>query len=442
MQQSPLRISVFGLGYVGSVTAACLANDGHDVTTIDVSAEKVDALNAGHSPIVEPGLAALVAAMVATGRLRATADAAAARDTDLSFICVGTPANSHHSFDLDALLRVGRSLGAILRDTTRRHTVAVRSTLMPGDTERVVIPLLESTSGKRAGYDFGVCYHPEFLREGSALRDFTEPSRILIGDNDVAAGDVVAALYQRFQLPVVRTSIRSAEMIKLADNALHALKVTFANEVGRLCKATGVDSHLVMAALADDGRKQAAPTYLEPGFAFGGACLPKDLRALQGLAANHQRDVPLLNAIGASNDLHKQTALDLIHRNRHKRIGVLGLSFKVDTDDLRDSPAVELVARLLDDGYEVLIFDPNIVPDHLLGANRAYAERVLPTLAAQCRESLDEVVHWADLLIITQRNPLFAEVLDRLRSDQNVLDLVRIRDDTSQLGARYDGLCW
>jgi GDP-mannose 6-dehydrogenase len=437
-----MRIAIFGLGYVGCVSAACLARDGHDVIGVDVNSEKVAALNAGSSPIVEPGLAPMITAARQAGRLRATVDGGEALAASaLSFVCVGTPSAAGGALDLQFVRRVCEQIGAALRETAVRHTVVLRSTMLPGSTERVAVPILEQTSGRRAGTDFGVCYNPEFLREGSAVHDFYEPPRVVIGQLDAASGDALAGAYAAVTAPSVRTDLRTAEMVKYADNAFHALKVAFANEIGNLCKALGVDSHQVMEIFVLDTRLNLAPAYFKPGFAFGGSCLPKDLRALIQRARELNVDGPLLPAALASNEQQKQRGFELIRRTGCKKIGILGLSFKPDTDDLRESPAVELVELLVGKGYSVAVYDRNVSLSALVGSNRAYIERELPHLSALLHPRLDDVLTHAEVLVITNRDPEFTQVLNRLRPDQRVIDLVRILPERAPSG-QYEGICW
>lgn len=436
-----MRIAIFGLGYVGCVSAACLARDGHDIVGVDVSPDKVAMINAGNSPIVEPGLAPMIAAARQAGRLRATVDAVeAVAASELSFVCVGTPSADGGALDLQFVRRVCEQIGTALRPVAGRHTVVLRSTMLPGSTEAVAVPTLQQTSGRSAGTGFGVCYNPEFLREGSAVRDFYEPPRVVIGQLDAASGDPLAQVYAPLAAPTVRTDLRTAEMVKYADNAFHAVKVTFANEIGNLCKALGVDSHQVMDIFVLDTRLNLAATYLKPGYAFGGSCLPKDLRALIQRARELNIDGPLLRAALASNEQQKRLGFELIRRTGCKKIGVLGLSFKPDTDDLRESPAVELVEMLLGKGFSVVVYDRNVSPSALVGSNRAYIERELPHLSALMRPSLDDVLAHADVLVIANRDPEFARVIDRLRPGQRVIDLVRI--STQRSGPQYEGICW
>jgi GDP-mannose 6-dehydrogenase len=438
-----MRISIFGLGYVGCVTAACLALEGNQVTGVDVNPDKVATLNAGQSPIIEPQLGETIGARVASGHLRAITDPFEAVNTsDLSLVCVGTPSSEVGALDLQYVRRVCEQIGAAIRQKAGRHLVVLRSTFLPGTTEEVVIPLLEKFSGKPAGAGFGVCYNPEFLREGSAMKDFYDPPLTVIGEIDTASGDSLANLYAKIEAPLVRTEIRTAEMVKYADNAFHALKVTFANEIGNLCKSMGVDSHKVMDIFVLDTKLNLAKTYLKPGYAFGGSCLPKDLRALTHQAKQSDVDTPLLRAILKSNERQKRVGFEMIKRTGFKKIGVLGLSFKHDTDDLRESPAVELVEKLVGKGYEVMVYDRNVTLSALVGSNLAYIQRELPHLSALLRQDLDEVVEHAEVLVITNFDAKFAEVLERLKPNQLVLDFVRIFKDQLDTNRNYEGICW
>lgn len=438
-----MQISILGLGYVGCVSAACLARDGHQVIGVDVNPDKVDALNAGRSPIIEPGLAELIGEMVQAGRLLATTDTAEAlAASDISFICVGTPSTEAGAIDLTFVRRVCEEIGVALRGNVSRHTVVFRSTMLPGSTEQVAIPMLQAASGKQAGRDFGVCYHPEFLREGSALRDFYDPPRTVVGSIDAASGDVLAGLYGHLTAPLVRCDVRTAEMVKYADNAFHALKVAFANEIGNLCKSFGIDSHMAMRIFTLDTKLNLSSVYLKPGYAFGGSCLPKDLRALTHRAVEMDLDSPLLRAIIRSNEHQKRVGYDMIRHAGSKKIGILGLSFKQDTDDLRESPAVELVETLVGKGYDVAVYDRNVSLSALVGSNRAYIDRELPHLSVLLRPTIDEVLEHADVLVVTNHDQDFQFVFERLRPGQKVIDFVRILPELSSAQELYEGICW
>jgi GDP-mannose 6-dehydrogenase len=438
-----MNISVFGLGYVGSVTGAALADDGHSVVGVDVNPDKVACLNAGRSPIVEPGLAELIARNVAAGRLSATTDPAAAiAGSELSLISVSTPSRRNGSLDLSYLTRVCEQIGEALRDKAGYHIVVVRSTVLPGTTHGTVIPTLERCSGKRYGEGFGVSVNPEFLREGVALHDVRHPPLTVVGHNHAADATGTMALYQSIDAPLVSTSIRVAEMVKYASNAWHALKICFANEIGNVCKASGVDSHEVMDIFCQDDKLNLSKAYLKPGFAFGGSCLPKDVRALEYRAKELDLDLPLLQAVLPSNRRQIQHALDRIVESGCRRVGLLGLSFKAGTDDLRESPLVILAEALLGKGYELRIFDRNILIGRLIGANRAYIEEQIPHLARLMCDSIDDVIAESDLIVLGNGSADFSDALARTREDQIVVDLVRAPVPLASVKATYEGLCW
>ncbi len=438
-----MRVSVFGLGYVGSVSAASLAADGHDVIGVDVNPAKVDAINQGHSPIVEPGLEALLREDVASGRLSATMDTAdAVHRTDVSLICVGTPSRRNGSLDLTYLVRVCEQIGDALKTTPGYHVVVVRSTVLPGTTHDHVIPALTERSGKEYGVGFGVSVNPEFLREGTALADFRHPPMTLVGHNHAADAMSTTALYQTLDAPLASTSIRVAEMIKYTSNTWHAVKVVFANEIGNLCKRVGVDSHEVMEIFCRDDKLNLSSYYLKPGFAFGGSCLPKDVRALQHRAREVDLETPLIDSLLDSNRLQVQHAIDRVVDTGRKRIGLLGFSFKAGTDDLRESPMVVLAEALLGKGYDLCIFDRNVSLARLVGANKQYIEEQIPHLSRHLCTSVDELIAGCDVIVIGNGAPEFREAICRCRPDQTVIDLVRLPLDFSRVQATYDGLCW
>jgi GDP-mannose 6-dehydrogenase len=438
-----MNVSVFGLGYVGSVSAACFAEDGHDVVGVDVNAGKVASLNEGRSPIVEKGLDELIRDNVANGRLRATTSTAdAVRDTDISLICVGTPSRKNGSLDLTYLERVAEQIGDAIKDKTDYHVVVVRSTVLPGTTHEVVIPALERTSGKKYGTGFGVTVNPEFLREGTAIHDFRHPPLTLVGHNYTSDAEPTKALYGRVQAPIETTTIRTAEMMKYASNTWHALKVTFANEIGNVCKRLGIDSHEVMTIFCKDEKLNLSSYYMKPGFAFGGSCLPKDVRALQYRAKEVDVDLPVIQAILGSNQLQIQHAVDEIVDTGRKRIGLLGFSFKAGTDDLRESPIVILAEALLGKGYSLCIYDKNVSIARLVGANKDYINTQIPHLSSLLTESLDEVLEKSDVIVVGNGAPEFGDALTRTRPDQIVLDLVRVKTERSRIPADYRGICW
>jgi GDP-mannose 6-dehydrogenase len=438
-----MKVSVFGLGYVGSVSAASFAADGHEVVGVDVNPDKVAAVNAGRSPIVEPGLDELLGRAVAAGRLRATSDTLdAIQATEVSLLCVGTPSRKNGSLDLTYLERVSEQIGAALRDHARYHVVVVRSTVLPGTTHEVVIPALERHSGKKYGEGFGVSVNPEFLREGTALKDFRKPPLTLVGHNHAADASGTIALYQAIDAPLVSTSIRVAEMIKYTSNAWHALKVCFANEIGTLCKRLEIDSHEVMDVFCRDEKLNLSPYYLKPGFAFGGSCLPKDVRALQYRAKEVDVDLPVISSILPSNRLQIQHAFDQVMDTGKQHIGLLGFSFKAGTDDLRESPIVILAEALLGKGRSLCIYDKNVSLARLVGANKEYIDRQIPHLSSLLCESIDDVIDRSEVIVVGNKSPEFAEALARTRPDQIVIDLVRLPISGSLLQADYRGICW
>jgi GDP-mannose 6-dehydrogenase len=438
-----MRVSVFGLGYVGSVSAAAFAADGHEVVGVDVNAGKVDAINQGRSPIVEPGLDELLRDGIASGRLLATTSTEeAVRATDLSLVCVGTPSRQYGSLDLTYLVRVCEQIGDVLATKPDYHVVVIRSTVLPGTTHDHVIPALEARSGKTYGEGFGVAVNPEFLREGSALKDFRQPPLTLIGHNHAADAAPARALYDGIEAPLCSTSIRVAEMMKYTSNAWHAVKVVFANEIGNLCKRVGVDSHEVMDIFCQDDKLNLSPYYLKPGFAFGGSCLPKDVRALQYRAKEVDLSMPLIGSVLESNQLQVQHALDLILETGSKRVGLFGFSFKAGTDDLRESPIVILAEALLGKGVQLAIYDRNVSLARLVGANKQYIEQQIPHLSSHLCDSLDDVIAQSDVIVVGNAAPEFAEAVTRCRPEQTVIDLVRLPLDFSRVRAHYNGICW
>jgi GDP-mannose 6-dehydrogenase len=438
-----MRLSVFGLGYVGAVSAASLAADGHDVVGVDVNGDKVATINSGRSPIVEPGLEDLIAAAVAEGRLRATSKTReAVLESDISLISVGTPSLRNGSLDLSHLERVCEQIGAAIRDKAGYHVVVVRSTVLPGTTHGVVIPALERESGKKYGQGFGVSVNPEFLREGTALRDFRHPPLTLVGHNHAADASGTIEIYQSVDAPLFSTSIRVAEMLKYASNTWHALKVCFANEIGNLCKRLDVDSHEVMDIFCRDDKLNLSPYYLKPGFAFGGSCLPKDVRALQYRAKQVDVELPLISQILSSNRLQIQQAFDQILETGRKRIGLLGFSFKAGTDDLRESPIVILAEQLLGKGLTLKIYDRNVAFARLVGANKEYITQQIPHLSSLLCDTIECVIDDSEVIVVGNQAPEFVEALKKTRADQIIIDLVRLPISCAQVAADYRGLCW
>lgn len=437
-----LRLSVFGLGYVGCVSAACFAKAGHQVIGVEVNPTKVEIINAGKSPIVEEGISGLIADAVKFGRLRATTDSKQAiLDSDLSLVCVGTPSNPNGSLDLRHVNQVCREIGSSLKSKVERHTVVIRSTMLPGTIENTVVPALEESSGKRAVSDFGICINPEFLREGSSLKDFHAPPFTLIGADDEITALSVRDLYARIDAPVFVTSLKTAEMVKYVCNCFHALKVTFANEVGNMCKSLGIDSHEVMRIFCQDTKLNLSSYYLKPGFAFGGSCLPKDLRAVNYKAKELDLDVPVLAAILQSNRQQIERAVNLVLRTGKKRIGILGFSFKAGTDDLRESPMVTLIETLIGKGLELAIYDRDVSLARLVGANKEYIEREIPHVAQLMRSSVDEVLNACDVVVIGNSSEEFRRMESEILRGHDVIDLVRVFGSRVSTAA-YNGICW
>ncbi len=437
-----MKISIFGLGYVGAVSAGCLAKEGHEVIGVDPSGVKVELINQGKTPIIEKDIGEIIEQAVQQGLLRATTDVRqAVNDSQLSLICVGTPSQLNGSLDLKYVRRVCEEIGEAIKDKSEFHVVVARSTMLPGSMGNVVIPTLEASSGKRAGIDFGVCNNPEFLREGTAVYDFYHPPKTVIGETDTRSGDLMESLYQKMDAPMIRTTVETAEMVKYTDNVWHALKVGFANEIGNVCKAVGIDGHRVMEIFCQDTKLNLSPYYLKPGFAFGGSCLPKDVRALTYKARTLDVDVPILNAILPSNDRQVERGLQMIMDKGHKKVGVLGFSFKAGTDDLRESPIVELVERLLGKGYDVRLYDRNVNLAKLVGANRDYILNHIPHISQYMMAEMDEVLDHGETLVIGNGSAEFRDIFTRLKPGQVVVDLVRISDAVSEAG-RYDGICW
>ena len=437
-----LRISVFGLGYVGTVSAGCLAHDGHKVVGVDPLPAKVDLINSGQPPIIEAEIGEIIAATAKAGRLRATSDAAQAiRETDLSFVCVGTPSQANGNLDLRYIRRICEQIGEALKSKSTRHTVVIRSTILPGTMHKVVIPTLEEFSEKKAGVDFGVCNNPEFLREGTAVKDYRFPPKTVIGELDAASGDILATLYEELEAPLIRTNVEVAEMVKYVDNSWHALKIGFANEIGNICKSLNLDAHEVMKIFCQDRKLNISPAYLMPGFAFGGSCLPKDLRALSYQAKMHDLNLPILTSILPSNEMQIARGLELITAKGQKRVGILGFSFKAGTDDLRESPVVEIIERLLGKGYDLRIYDKNVNIASLVGANRDFILNHIPHISKLMVDDVDAVLKHAQTVVIGNKDPDFAGVHERLRDGQFLVDFVRAAGGKSSNG-RYDGICW
>ncbi len=437
-----MQLSIFGIGYVGAVSAACLARDGHVVHAVDVNPSKVEDIRAGRAPIVEKGLGDLIASAVSSGALQAGTDLAAAVEaSELSLVCVGTPSRSNGSLDLTYAIRVAEELGRALATTRRFHSVVFRSTMTPGSMEGVIIPTLERASGKTAGVDFGVGYYPEFLRESSAIADYDAPGAVVFGSMDAKTLERLHALQPALKTVPAEVPIRVAETIKYFNNAWHALKISFSNETGNICRALDVDSHQVMDILCSDTRLNISAAYMKPGFAFGGSCLPKDLRALRFRARELDVATPILDGMMGANAVQLDRGFRLVEEAGHRALGMIGLSFKADTDDLRESPLLILAETLIGKGYDLRIYDPNIRLSRLTGANLAYVRERMPHIASLLCEDLNEVVAHAQTMLIGHKALGAGLLTDPAMQGKKVIDLVRV-DPTLRSGGDYEGLCW
>ena len=438
-----MRLSVFGLGYVGCVSAACFAHDGHEVVGVDVNPEKVSMVNAGRTPVLEERVDELIEDTVASGALRVTTDAAeAVAATEVALVCVGTPSGAHGRLSTEALERASAEIGEALRGQDGRFTVVFRSTMLPGTCEDLLQPALERASGRKVGPELGVAVNPEFLREGTGVADFYAPPKIVVGTADEQSGRDVLALYDGFDCPTFSVPIRVAELAKYVDNAFHGLKVGFANEIGALAKEIGVDSHRVMEIFRADTKLNISPAYLSPGFSFGGSCLPKDLRALAGHARALGLSLPILEHVLPSNEEHMRRALELVVESGRRKVCLFGLAFKQGTDDLRESPLVELAERLLGKGYELKIFDPHVLLSRLTGANRTFIETHLPHIADLLVPTPEEALLDAEVCVVGSKDAAVVDALGRT-DGKLVIDLVRL-PDAEELRSRADyvGVAW
>ena len=434
--QKSMNISVFGMGYVGLVTSACLAKQGHRVIGVDVNAAKVDLLNSGQSPLLESSVEQMVRAVVSGGLLRAThSPIEAVINSELSLVCVGTPTFKNGRLNISGIEKVARELGRALRHKDAFHTIAIRSTILPGTTEDLILPILETESAKRIDRDFAVCYNPEFMREGTSVRDFHTPPFTVIGARDTSHAERLGELYGFTRGRIIYTTIRLAEMLKYACNAFHALKIAFANELGTLAQGAGVDPYALMDVFVSDDKLNISPTYLKPGFAFGGSCLPKDLRAMLYCSKQQDLDLPLLNSILCSNDAHLNRALDLVLSTNKKHIAVLGLSFKAGTDDLRESPIVTLVKCLLGEGRLVKIYDPQVELSTLVGANREFVEQTIPHVRALLQPSIQSVITDSDVVLVSREGDEFGDLSKYLRSEQIVIHLAHLNKIDSRFSS-------
>lgn len=437
------RLAVFGIGYVGVVSAACLARDGHQVIAVDVDPARVAAINEGRSPIVEKDLPELIAKVVAEGRLTATTNAeAAVHATEASFVCVGTPSAADHSIGLTYVTAVCTDIGRALATHPGFHSVILRSTIVPGTTERFCIPILEQASGKQAGRDFGVGYYPEFLRESTAIQDYGDPGLIVFGALDSATGALLTSLNRDLPCEMHLVDLPTAEMVKYTSNAWRAVKVSFANEIGNIAKAAGLDGQRVMSILCSDHKVSMSPYFLRPGFAFGGSCLPKDVRALRAFAADYQVASPLLDAVLVANAAQIQRAEEMIHASGKTRVGMVGISFKPGTDDLRESPLAELASRLIGRGMELTVYDPFVL-EAFANDNTAVGRGLEKDIALGSRlvGSIDELIAGSDIVLVGNRYDEAIRPLQAALGNRPMVDLTRITPGQRSEGS-YVGICW
>lgn len=440
---TPRRISIFGLGYVGTVSLVCLARDGHEMTGVDIDTSKLEMLRRGQAPIVETGIQELTRNVIRSGKVTVTDSVRdAILTTDVSLVCVGTPARANGSQDLDAITRIAEQIGAVLPEKTTRHVIVVRSTVKPGTVEGIIRPALEAASGLKTGADFSLCFQPEFLREGTSIHDYDHPPLSVVGASDPEGLAALRGIFGHLPCQFVETSIRTAEMLKYACNAFHALKVTFANEMGRICQAASVDPHEVMQLLCMDRQLNISQAYLRPGFAFGGSCLPKDLKALVYLAKSADVEVPMLASIMPSNAAHIEHAIGQVLASGRRRVGMLGLSFKAGTDDLRESPLVIMAERFIGKGLQLSIYDPQVNVARLIGANRRFIEESIPHIASVMTGDVEQLVREADVLVVATRTPeVLAALQAHTRPEQLLLDVAALPDREAHQ-ARYRGVCW
>jgi GDP-mannose 6-dehydrogenase len=434
-----MKINIYGMGYVGCVSAACLANSGNNVTGIDVNHLKVKIINDGKSPIIEPRLQEVIKRAIDSKKLRATVDDIG--QAHISIVCVGTPSNENGSLQLHYISKVAEQIGHYLKHINSYHVVNIRSTVLPGTVEEVVIPLIEQRSMKKAGPDFGICMNPEFMREGTSVSDFYNPPFTLIGELDKKSGDVISELYEGVKAPIIRTNIKVAETVKYVCNTFHALKISFVNEIGNICKKLNIDSHEVMDIFCQDTKLNLSPYYLKPGFAFGGSCLPKDLRALLHKAKELDLEIPVLNSILKSNQNQIDVAYNLINKTRKKKVGILGLSFKPGSDDLRESPIVNLIERLIGKGYKISIYDEEVSLAKIFGANKRYIERSIPHIASLMKQSIEDVLQHSQVIVVAKNSKEIKDIIARL-TNKIILDLVRISEKPNKRNSDYEGICW
>lgn len=437
-----MKISIFGLGYVGCVSLGCLAKNGHRVIGVDVNQTKVEFINQGKASIVEKDIDQVVAALHKKGLISATTDGKlAVAESDISIICVGTPSTNAGHLDLSGVFNVAGEIGSAIREKSSFHVVVIRSTVLPGTNEKVK-QIVEEAAGKTVDKGFAVVSNPEFLREGSAVQDYHSPPYTLVGSTSERAIETMREMYDGIDAPFIETDVRVAELMKYVNNAFHANKITFANEIGNICKKLGIDSHKLMEVFCLDSKLNISPYYLKPGFAYGGSCLPKDMKALRIIAHDNYIDCPLLENIERSNESQKRTALDQIIQFGKERVGFLGLSFKSGTDDLRDSPILDVVEILLGKGFDVRIYDSNVHLSRLTGANREYILKKIPFVSKFISDNVDELINHSEVIVVVNKEEEFREILNRVPSDRIVYDLVNIEFAKRNELTGYFGIAW
>jgi len=436
-----MKISVFGLGYVGAVSCACLAKDGHQVTGVDVNVKKVELINNKTAPILERDLDGLIRDAVESGRLKATTDTVSAiNDSEVSIICVGTPSMINGNINLSYILNVCEEIGAALKNKDAFHTVVIRSTVSPG-TLKNCTEVISDISGKRDNIDFGLANNPEFLREGAAINDYFNPPYIIIGSHCERSVEQLKEIYKTIDTKVYILKPEESEMIKYANNNFHALKITFANEIGNICKSFGIDSHVVMDIVARDTKLNLSPYYLKPGFAFGGSCLPKDVRGLMYNARMRDLKTPMLNSLLESNDYQVQQGMNMILATGKKKIGVLGFAFKPGTDDLRESPLISLIEQMIGKGFELSLYDSNVILSNLTGKNKEYIAAHLPHISKLLKHSIKDVLAGSEVIIIGTKDAEFKDIFSMVSPSQIIIDLVRIEKNRISKD-NYVGICW
>ncbi len=436
-----MRISIFGLGYVGAVSCACFGKEGHDVIGVDVSEHKVDLINSGKSPIIEADLEAYIEEGVGNGKIKAVTDCSyAVENSEISIICVGTPSQLNGNIDLHYIYNVCSEIAGELKKKDSFHSVVIRSTVAPG-TIRQCGEIIEDISQKKLNVDFGVASNPEFLREGTAIHDFINPPYTIIGASCQQTEDQLKELYAGIDAPVYCLKPEESEMIKYTNNNFHALKITFANEIGNICKELGVDGHQVMDIVAKDKKLNLSPYYLKPGFAFGGSCLPKDVRGLKYRARMLDLKTPLLDSLLESNDYQVERGLQMVTSTGKKKVGILGFAFKAGTDDLRESPMVTLIEALIGKGYDISVYDSNVYLSKLLGKNKDFIAAHIPHISRLMEEKMEDVIARSEVLVIGNNSPEFNDVLSMIPEDKVIIDLVRIQKEKTSEG-NYKGICW